>query len=129
MIRPDAKVESEEGAAAVQEVEAEIRDFIRNDISFLRRPAGEAPPLDAAASPTQQMNSLVQRVAGASIAEIDSLMTELENLRDYLHSEGERVQREIAGYAQLSEAAMKSTRLISENVQQWKRSVNGPRHN
>ena len=80
-------------------------------------------------SPATQMNTLVQRVAGASVAEIDSLISELESLRDYLHSEGERVQREIAGYAQLSETAMKSTRLIADNVGQWKRNANGGRHN
>ena len=32
----------------------------------------------------------------------------------------ERVQREIAGYAHLSHAAMKSTRIIAENLAQWK---------
>ena len=44
-------------------------------------------------------------------------------LRDLLHAEGQRVQREISGYAQLSQAAMKSTRMISDNVAQWKRTA------
>ena len=30
--------------AAVTEVEAGIRDFVRNDIAYLRRPAATAPP-------------------------------------------------------------------------------------
>ena len=39
---------------------------------------------------------------------------------EVLHAEGQRVQREIAGYAHLSQAAMKSTRIIAENLAQWK---------
>ncbi len=54
-------------------------------------------------------------------------MSELEALRDLLHSEGQRVQREIAGYAQLSQQAMKSTRMIADNVAQWKRAAENVR--
>ena len=39
-----------------------------------------------------------------------------------------RVQREISGYAQLSQAAMKSTRMIADNVTQWKRAADGLRN-
>jgi hypothetical protein len=106
--------------AAVSEVEAGIRDFVRNDIAYLRRPGitalGEADQDTAVTN----VNSLIQRVAGASLSEIENLISELERLRDMLHNEGQRVQREIAGYAQLSHAAMKSTRIIAENMTQWK---------
>ena len=37
-------------------------------------------------------------------------------------------QREISGYAQLSQAAMKSTRMIADNVTQWKRAADGLRN-
>jgi hypothetical protein len=117
--------------AAVTEVEAGIRDFVRNDIAYLRRPAAtpEAAPLDANAEATvNSVNSLIQRVAGTSLAEIEKLISELEGLRDLLHAEGQRVQREISGYAQLSQAAMKSTRMIADNVSQWKRAADGLRN-
>ena len=117
--------------AAATEVEAGIRDFVRNDIAYLRRPAvpTETAPLDANAEATvNNVNSLIQRVAGTSLAEIENLITELESLRDVLHAEGQRVQREISGYAQLSQAAMKSTRMISDNVAQWKRAADGLRN-
>ena len=68
----------------------------------------------------KNVNSLIQRVAGTSLGEIENLISELESLRDLLHAEGQRVQREIAGYAHLSHAAMKSTRIIAENLSQWK---------
>src|SRR6266568_5869823 len=74
-IRPE-KVEATEtepvdsNLAAVTEVEAGIRDFVRNDIAYLRRPAATAPetaPLDASAEATvNNVNSLIQRVAGTS---------------------------------------------------------------
>ena len=74
------------------------------------------------------VNSLIQRVAGTSLTEIENLISELESLRDLLHAEGQRVQREISGYAQLSQAAMKSTRMIADNVTQWKRAAEGLRN-
>ena len=124
--------------AAVSEVEAGIRDFVRNDVAYLRRPAttgvvsGAADTATALEPSTEatvnNVNSLIQRVAGSSLAEIENLISELESLRDLLHAEGQRVQREISGYAQLSQAAMKSTRMIADNVTQWKRAADGLRN-
>jgi len=118
--------------AAVSEVEAGIRDFVRNDVAYLRRPmsvSAAEPALDPGAEATvNNVNSLIQRVAGTSLSEIENLIAELEQLRDMLHAEGQRVQREISGYAQLSQAAMKSTRMVSENVQLWKRNTESLRN-
>jgi hypothetical protein len=131
------KVESTEvdsNLAAVTEVEAGIRDFVRNDVAYLRRPApGMLSSSDTALEPSTEatvtnVNSLIQRVAGSSLTEIENLISELESLRDLLHAEGQRVQREISGYAQLSQAAMKSTRMIADNVTQWKRAADGLRN-
>jgi hypothetical protein len=135
-IRPE-KVESTEedpNLAAVTEVEAGIRDFVRNDVAYLRRPAsGAVSSTDTTVESSTEatvsnVNSLIQRVAGTSLAEIENLISELESLRDLLHAEGQRVQREISGYAQLSQAAMKSTRMIADNVTQWKRTADGLRN-
>ena len=111
-----------------------IRDFVRNDIAYLRRPPAREPrdraaaPIDSTEATVNNVNSLIQRVAGTSLAEIENLISELESLRDLLHAEGQRVQREISGYAQLSQAAMKSTRMIADNVTQWKRAADGLRN-
>ena len=119
--------------AAVSEVEAGIRDFVRNDVAYLRRPAPSMLNSEAALEPSAEatvnnVNSLIQRVAGTSLTEIEKLVSELESLRELLHNEGQRVQREISGYAQLSQAAMKSTRMIADNVEQWKRAADGLRN-
>ena len=121
-------LEEDTNLAAVSDVEAGIRDFVRNDIAYLRRPTpGLIPsdqPLDTNGDATaSNVNSLIQRVAGASLTEIEKLIAELESLRELLHNEGQRVQREISGYAHLSQAAMKSTRMIADNVSQWKRTA------
>ena len=124
--------EEDNNHAAVSEVEAGIRDFVRNDIAYLRRPMAlnttEATLDPSAEATVNNVNSLIQRVAGTSLSEIEHLIAELESLRELLHAEGQRVQREISGYAQLSQAAMKSTRMISDNVQQWKRTADGLRN-
>ena len=138
-VMPKLDIESTESPevdndlAAVSEVEAGIRDFVRNDIAYLRRPmalnnATEAPLDPSAEATVNNVNSLIQRVAGTSLSEIEHLISELESLRDLLHAEGQRVQREISGYAQLSQAAMKSTRMIADNVAQWKRAADGLRN-
>ena len=129
------KVESTEedgDLAAVSEVEAGIRDFVRNDIAYLRRPSPnittETTLEPGTEATVNNVNSLIQRVAGSSLTEIENLISELEALRDLLHAEGQRVQREISGYAQLSQAAMKSTRMIADNVSQWQRVADGLRN-
>lgn len=142
-IRPEQSEikDDDSNLAAVSEVEAGIRDFVRNDIAYIRRPvpgvttssdategAPEAPLDSNTEATVNSVNSLIQRVAGTSLGEIEKLVAELESLRDLLHAEGQRVQREISGYAQLSQAAMKSTRLIADNVAQWKRAADGLRH-
>jgi hypothetical protein len=124
-------IEENSELSAVSEVEAGIRDFVRNDVAYLRRPAPGTS--DTALEPNTEatvnnVNSLIQRVAGTSLGEIENLISELETLRDILHAEGQRVQREITGYAQLSQAAMKSTRMIADNVAQWKRAADGLRN-
>jgi hypothetical protein len=118
--------ETELDGGAATEVENGIRDFVRNDVAYLRRP-GEGP-LENAESTVNNLNSLIQRVAGTSLSEITNLIAELESLREWLHAEGQRVQREISGYAHLSQATIKSTRMIAENVAQWKRSADNLRN-
>ena len=71
------------------------------------------------------VNSLLQRVSGTSVQEIDKLITELQTLRDTLQSEAARVQREIVEYATLSQAALQSTKIIAESLQ-WKKDATAP---
>jgi hypothetical protein len=111
---------------AVSAFEGEIREFVRRDVSAQRKARDPAPHAESGAD---TMNALIQRVSGASMDEIDRVITELEGVRDMLRGEGERVSREIAGYASLSHAAMTAMKVISESLTQWKSAPakNGPR--
>jgi hypothetical protein len=71
------------------------------------------------------LSSFIQRISGASLAEIDRTIAELQALRDYLENEGQRVQRQITEYAHMSQAAVESTRIITESLRNWKA---GPDH-
>jgi hypothetical protein len=102
-----------DGDATAHEVEGEIREFVRRDLSVLRRPRSER------SEAAENVNSLIQRVSGASVIEIERVIAELTSVRDMLRSEGERVQREITGYASLSQAAMTSMKIIADSLAQW----------
>jgi hypothetical protein len=118
VIRPERLGEIDQAAAnaVVEEVEGEIREFVRRDISVFRR----NQPAETSEAAADNVNSLIQRVSGASVAEIERVLADLTQVRDMLRSEGERVQREISGYAALSQAAMNSMRIIGDSLAQWK---------
>src|SRR2546429_1313136 len=99
------------------EVEGEIRELVRRDLPQLRKSQSEAGEFGVSS-----LNALIQRVSGTSVMEIEKLIAELQTLRDYLQNEGQRVQREITEYAHMSQAATKSTKIIAENLAQWKQT-------
>ena len=114
--------ESAEIDKAVEtEVEGEIREFVRRDVATLRR-----PPENDSEMVASNIGSLLQRVAGTSVQEIDKLISELQTLRDMLQNEGARVQREIVEYATLSQAALQSTKIIAESLTGWKKVPDAP---
>src|ERR1019366_5011020 len=115
--RPPEK-QSDVDQAAANAVEGEIREFVRRDASFLHRQHSE---VDAANDPAAEtLNALIRRVAGDSMEEIDRVIRELESVRDMLRNEGERVSRELAGYASLSHAASAAMNVIADSIKQWK---------
>ena len=112
--------------AAATAFEGEIREFVRRDVSFLRRPRQEPEPAgeSAAEKVSENLNALIRRVSGASMEEIDRVILELQAVRDMLRNEGDRVTREIAGYASLSHAAITSMKVIADSLTQWKSAPN-----
>jgi hypothetical protein len=127
VIRPDRLSEIDEAAAAVNqattEVEGEIREFVRRDVSVFRRQRQDSSG-DAA---VENISSLIQRVSASSVAEIDRVVNELNTVREMLRTEGERVQREITNYASLSQAAMSSMKVMTDSLAQWNSPSTQPR--
>ena len=97
----------------VVELEGDLQDAVRRQNATYRRPSSETG--------AEGVNNLIQRVAGASLDEIDRVIGHLEQMRETLRREGERVQREIAGYGDLSQAAMSSVKIIKESLAHWHR--------
>jgi hypothetical protein len=65
------------------------------------------------------VNVLLGRIAGASMDEIDRLISELQSLRELIRTQGERANREISGYINLNKAVIGSVRLIGESIAPW----------
>jgi hypothetical protein len=119
--RPPEKLNNIDQATA-NAVEGEIREFVRRDVSFLHPRRSE---VDAAnGPPAENLNALIQRVAGDSMDEIDRVIRELESVRDMLRNEGERVSRAVAGYASLSHAAATAMKVFADSIKQWKDASN-----
>jgi hypothetical protein len=121
--RKFAERPSEPEQTTASAFEGEIREFVRRDVAFLRRarPDAEQPATEPV---VDNLNVLIRRVSGASMEEIDRVILELQSVREMLRSEGERVGREIAGYASLSHAAMTAMRVIGDSLTQWKSAPN-----
>jgi N-acetyl-beta-hexosaminidase len=100
------------------EPEAEIREFVRRDVVSNpgRQPENESQLV------ASNINSLLQRTTATSVQEIDKLITELQTLSDMLHNESSRVQREIVQYSTFTQATLRSTKIIAESLEQWKKA-------
>jgi hypothetical protein len=68
----------------------------------------------------KHVGSVVQKVSGTSVQEVENLIAELQILRGKLQNEAARVQREIRDYAVLIQGAKKSITTISGSLSFWK---------
>ena len=108
--------ENSNGIPAPQ-IEEAIRESVRQNAAHIRR-----EPEDTGQVVTD-VNSLIQRVAGVSLDQLDDAIVDLRQLREFLRSEGERIQSEISGYLRLSQTAMSSTKIITDNIVFWKETT------
>jgi hypothetical protein len=103
-------------------IERLVQELPRRDGQLYRK-RPDAAPVPSPENIVGHASSVMQRVAVTSVSEIESLIVELERLRDFLRQESIRIQREIEGYARLSEEATKSTKIIAESVASWKNAL------
>ena len=60
------------------------------------------------------------KIGATSIAEVEKMIRELQAEKDFLESEGERVQREAEHYTTLTQMASASVKIISDTVAGWR---------
>jgi hypothetical protein len=101
------------------QIEEALRESVRQNAAHIRNEPENTSQV------VTDVNSLVQRVADVSLDQLDDVIVDLRNLRDFLHREGTRVQREISGFLQLNQAAICSTKLITDNIRLWKEGARG----
>ncbi len=63
-----------------------------------------------------EMASLMSRMSGQSVGEIDHLVQGLKGLRQKLVDEGDRLQREVGEYAAFSQSVTELTKIVSEGM-------------
>ena len=64
----------------------------------------------------EHLSTLLRQVSKASMGEIESLIVELKTLHKKLQTDGDRIQRDIAEHAELSQQVMQLTKIISDSV-------------
>jgi len=78
---------------------------------------------EASSTPKTEVDAyiapLIQKVGAPSIAQIEKLIGELQEAKDFLESEAERVQQEMVRYIQLVQMASASVEIISDTVSGW----------
>jgi Rad3-related DNA helicase len=62
------------------------------------------------------ISGLLEHMSGASLAEMDKAIQDLQKARNFLRNERERLRLEIAEHMRLTTAAMGSARAVSENI-------------
>jgi len=95
-------------------VERDIRKLISRDVVEARRHL----PNNDSGTVVNNLGMLLQRVSLNSVYEIDDLIGKLKMLRQQLQDDGDRMAREIVGYASLSQTAMESTQLLADSLTQ-----------
>ena len=71
---------------------------------------------------------IIQKLGATSIADIDNLVSELQEARNYLQSEGERIRAETVRYISLTGAASASVKIIFDALRAW-RTADHSAHN
>jgi hypothetical protein len=113
---PDVDVERAPGVDGAS-LEDQIREFVQDN-----PPIHES--METSESAVNGVCSLIQWVAGTSVGEIDDVIAELQQLRVFLATEGERLQRELADYGKLTMATLRSSRMITDSLPSCKLIAN-----
>ena len=79
-------------------------------------PVQTAEPSQSSETAHGNLDALIRRVAASSMDEIDNVIHELKKRREMLRNEGERVSREIASYARLSQLSVSLMKAISDSL-------------
>jgi hypothetical protein len=106
-----------------QEPNEEMRELIEeststsllNQLGALNRDRANETPNIGVAVPSD-VSTLLERMSGLSLAEMDKAIQELQKARNFLRNERERLRLEIVEHLRLTQAAMSSAKAVSTSV-------------
>jgi flagellar biosynthesis/type III secretory pathway chaperone len=106
-----------------QEPNEEMRELIEestsasllNQLGALNRDRANETANIGMAVPSD-VSTLLERMSGLSLAEMDKAIQELQRVRNFLRNERERLRLEIAEHLRLTQAAMGSAKAVSASV-------------
>jgi hypothetical protein len=80
------------------------------------RPTKQPPNETEADVPNQDITQLIKQVVAPSSVELERVISELQQARAYIDSEGERIERETQRYLQLSQTTVESVAAHSDAI-------------
>ena len=76
-----------------------------------------------------EVTPFIQKLGATSTAEIDRLIAELQEAKDHLQSERQRIEQETMRYTTLTQMASTTAKIISDAVSQWHPARNEQKSN
>ena len=101
---------SAEDKSSESEIGRNIPKLARTGAAFRQTESGDDEPS------AENLGNLLRHVSKPSMGEIDNLISDLQTLWRKLQTDGDRIQRNIAEYAELSQQVMQLTKIISDSV-------------
>ena len=96
-------------------IEESTSASLLNQLGALNRDRANETPNIGMAVPSD-VSTLLERMSGLSLAEMDKAIQELQRVRNFLRNERERLRLEIAEHLRLTQAAMGSAKAVSASV-------------
>ena len=82
--------------------------------------------VEASSTPTTEPDAdiapLIRKVGATSIAEIEKLIEELQETKNFLQTEADRIERETARHMNLTQMASASVKIIFDTVSGWRQT-------
>jgi predicted transcriptional regulator len=95
------------------DISTALRAIERKESSEIARDQAESGNVKTSA---EELAALLRQVSEAPTREIEKLINQLQELRTQLQNAGNRIQRDIAQYTELSQQTMQLTAIISDGV-------------
>jgi hypothetical protein len=96
-------------------IEESTSASLLNQLGALNRDRVNETPNIGVAVPSD-VSTLLERMSGLSLAEMDKAIQELQRVRNFLRNERERLRLEIVEHLRLTQAAMGSAKAVSASV-------------